>query len=41
VRRIALVAGDVRAAGRIRSLSLDSGGDALTVADVVFTPTDT
>ena len=41
LQRIALVAGDVRAAGRIRSLSLDGGGDAVTVADVVFLPTDT
>jgi valyl-tRNA synthetase len=41
VRRIALVAGDVGAAGRIRSLSLDDVGDAVRVADVVFAPTDT
>jgi valyl-tRNA synthetase len=41
VRRIELVAGDVGAAGRIRSMSLDSGGDAVAVADVVFIPTDT
>ncbi|HEY0373882.1 MAG TPA: valine--tRNA ligase [Amnibacterium sp.] len=40
VHRIGLVAGDVGAAGRIGSLSLDPGGDAVEVADVVFQPTE-
>ncbi len=40
VHRIGLVAGDVGAAGRIGSLSLDPGGEAVEVADVVFQPTE-
>jgi valyl-tRNA synthetase len=40
VARIGLVAGDVGAAGRIGSLSLDPGGEAVEVADVVFQPTE-
>ncbi|HEV7623277.1 MAG TPA: valine--tRNA ligase [Amnibacterium sp.] len=40
VHRIGLVAGDVGAAGRIGSLSLDPGGETVEVADVVFQPTE-
>ncbi|MGN6743048.1 MAG: valine--tRNA ligase, partial [Amnibacterium sp.] len=40
VARIGLVAGDVGAAGRIGSLSLDPGGETVEVADVVFQPTE-
>jgi len=40
VHRIGLVAGDVGAAGRIGSLSFDTGGETVDVADVVFIPTE-
>jgi valyl-tRNA synthetase len=40
LHRIGLVAGDVGAAGRIGSLSLDPGGETVEVADVVFQPTE-
>jgi valyl-tRNA synthetase len=41
VSRVRLVTGDVGAAGRIRSMSFDIGGESVTVSDVVFTPTET